>query len=99
FPLFLFIAGVSFPYSVSKRLAVKGGKKTLYKHIFKRGIILVLLGIIFNNGINFDFENIRYSSVLGRIGLAWMFAALIFMNTKNWKSRMVWFWGLLIFYW
>lgn len=99
FPLFLFIAGVSFPFSVSKRLAVKGGKQALYRHIFKRGLILVLLGLIYNNGIIFNIEAMRFPSVLGRIGLAWMFAALIFMKTKNWKSRMVWFWGLLIFYW
>ncbi len=99
FPLFLFISGVSFPFSASKRLAVKGGKQALYRHIFKRGLILFILGIIYNNGISFDFENMRFLSVLGRIGLAWMFAALIFMNTKNWKSRMIWFWGILIFYW
>lgn len=99
FPLFLFIAGVSFPFSASKRLAVKGGKQALYRHIFKRGLILVLLGLIYNNGIIFNIEAMRFPSVLGRIGLAWMFAALIFMKTKNWKSRMVWFWGLLIFYW
>jgi predicted acyltransferase len=99
FPLFLFLAGVSFPFSVSKRLAVKGGKQALYRHIFKRGLILVLLGLIYNNGIIFNIEAMRFPSVLGRIGLAWMFAALIFMKTKNWKSRMVWFWGLLIFYW
>lgn len=99
FLLFLFIAGVSFPFSVSKRLAVKGGKQALYRHIFKRGLILVLLGLIYNNGIIFNIEAMRFPSVLGRIGLAWMFAALIFMKTKNWKSRMVWFWGLLIFYW
>jgi len=40
----------------------------------------------------------RYASVLGRIGLAWMFAALIFMNT-NLKFRIVWLCGILIFYW
>ena len=87
FPLFLFIAGVSFPFSVSKRMAEDGGKRSLYIHIFKRGFLLVLFGIIYNNGLSFDFANLRYASVLGRIGLAWMFAALIFMNTKNWKSR------------
>ncbi len=99
FPLFLFIAGVSFPFSVRKRMACAGGKRALYKHIFRRGFILVLLGIIYNNGIHFDFENIRYVSVLGRIGLAWMFAALLFMNTKNSKVRFLWFSGILVFYW
>jgi predicted acyltransferase len=35
---------------------------------------------------------------LGRIGLAWMFAALIFMNTKR-NGRIIWFAGILIVYW
>jgi|AGTN01.3.fsa_nt_gi Uncharacterized conserved protein len=99
FPLFLFIAGASFPFSTKKRLSVEGGRQSLYRHIFKRGLLLVLIGIIYNNGVSFDFANLRYASVLGRIGLAWMFAALIFINTKNRKTRVIWFWGLLIFYW
>ncbi|NLY24349.1 MAG: DUF5009 domain-containing protein [Bacteroidales bacterium] len=99
FPLFLFIAGVSFPFSVAKRMQAEDGRRTLFRHIFKRGFLLLLIGIIYNNGISFDFENIRYASVLGRIGMAWMFAALIFMHTRSWKSRMIWFWGLLLAYW
>lgn len=99
FPLFLFIAGVSFPFSAQKRLKMEDGRNSLYRHIFKRGLLLVLIGIVYNNGVSFDFANLRYASVLGRIGLAWMFATLIFMNTKKSKTRVIWFWGILIFYW
>jgi predicted acyltransferase len=98
FPLFLFIAGISFPYSVAKRMAANESRKLLYRHVIMRGLILVLLGIIYNNSIRFDFENMRYGSVLGRIGLAWMFAALIFMNTRL-TFRIAWFCALLIGYW
>ena len=98
FPLFLFIAGISFPFSLAKRIAMNDSRKSIYKHVVSRGLILVLLGIINNNGINFDFANLRYGSVLGRIGLAWMFAALIFINTKL-SFRVIWFGGILIFYW
>ena len=98
FPLFLFIAGVSFPFSLAKRVANNESRKSLYRHVIMRGLILVLLGILYNNAVRFDFANLRYASVLGRIGLAWMFAALIFMNT-NLKFRIVWLWGILIFYW
>ena len=98
FPLFLFIAGISFPFSMKKRLAKEGNKKGLYRHVLKRGLLLVLIGIVYNNGVRFDFENMRYASVLGRIGLAWMFAALIFMNT-NLKSRIIWTVGILLSYW
>ncbi|MFN8240785.1 MAG: DUF5009 domain-containing protein [Bacteroidales bacterium] len=98
FPLFLFIAGISFPFSYAKRTASNESRQKIYRHVFTRGLLLVFLGIIYNNGVSFDFANLRYGSVLGRIGLAWMFAALIFMNTKlTW--RIVWFWSLLIGYW
>ena len=73
-------------------------RSSIYKHVITRGLILVLLGIIYNNGINFDFAHLRYGSVLGRIGLAWMFASLIFMNTKL-NFRILWFCVLLIGYW
>ena len=99
FPLFLFISGVSFPFSAAKRLKQEGGRKTLYKHILRRGLLLVVIGVIYNNGVNFDFANLRYTSVLGRIGLAWMFAALIFMNSKKTYTRLIWFWAILIVYW
>ena len=98
FPLFLFIAGISFPYSLEKSLQKGITRKSLYFRIIKRGLLLVLLGWVFNGLLKLDFETQRYSSVLGRIGLAWMFAALIFINTKR-NGRIVWCAGLLIFYW
>jgi predicted acyltransferase len=60
--------------------------------------MLVFLGILYNEGLRFNFSGIRYGSVLGRIGLAWMFAALIFMNAKL-SFRIIWFWSLIIGYW
>jgi predicted acyltransferase len=99
FPLFLFIAGISFPLSIAKRLARNDSRKSIYIHIISRTFILGFLGFIYvNNGVRFDFANLRYASVLARIGLAWMFASLIFLNT-NLSFRIVWFWGLLIGYW
>ena len=98
FPMFLFIAGISFPFSLAKRISNNDTRQSIYKHVIMRGLILVLLGIVYNNGINFDFGHLRYGSVLGRIGLAWMFAALIFMNT-NLTWRIVWFSCILLGYW
>ena len=63
-----------------------------------RGLLLVLLGMIYNGILDFDFRNARYPSVLGRIGLAYMFAALIALNT-SWRGRLAWFVGLLVGYW
>jgi predicted acyltransferase len=98
FPLFLFIAGIAFPFSKAKRYHGPENRRALYTHIIKRGLILVLLGIIYNNAIRFNFAHMRYGSVLGHIGLAWMFASLIFINTKL-TFRIVWFCGILLGYW
>ena len=98
FPLFLFIAGISFPFSYAKRTAMNHSRASIFKHVIYRGLILVVIGIIYNNGVRFNFDEFRYGSVLGRIGLAWMFAAIIFMNTKL-IFRVIWFWGILIAYW
>jgi predicted acyltransferase len=98
FPLFLFITGISFPYSFKKRIASGQNRAAIYRHVIYRGVILVFLGILYNNGVRFNFSELRYGSVLGHIGLAWMLAAIIFMNTKL-PVRIIWFWLLLIGYW
>lgn len=82
FPLFLFIAGISFPFSLAKQRESGRSEGRIYRKIISRGLILVFLGFLYNGLLEFDFENMRYASVLGRIGLAWMFSALIFMNTR-----------------
>ncbi|MDR2039062.1 MAG: DUF5009 domain-containing protein [Bacteroidales bacterium] len=83
FPLFLFIAGISFPFSYAKQKSKGRTKKEIYLKIVKRGVVLVLLGLVYNGIFKLDFENMRYASVLGRIGLAWMFAALLYVTFKT----------------
>ena len=77
FPLFLFISGISFPFSFEKQIRKGNSLRDIRLRIVKRGLILIFLGIIYNGLFSFDFENLRIASVLGRIGMAWMFAAMI----------------------
>lgn len=99
FPLFLFIAGVAMPFSLTNRLNRGEDKKKLMRHVIQRGLVLVALGIIFNNGLfKTTFAEMRFPSVLGRIGLAYMFAGLIVLNTKL-RGQVLWFVGLLLGYW
>lgn len=80
FPLFLFIAGVSFPFSLSKQRSLGLSTGTIYAKIVRRALTLVLLGVIYNGLFRLDFENLRIASVLGRIGLAWGIAAVLYLN-------------------
>lgn len=104
FPVFLFIAGISYPFSLAQQKAKGMDRAAIYKKIFRRGIILVLLGCIYNGLLDMDFANQRYASVLGRIGLGWMFAALIFINSRT-RTRIgivsvifIGYWLLLAFF-
>ena len=75
FPLFIFLAGVSTPFSIGKALEEGNSKEKLLIRVFQRGIILIILGIIYNNGLTLKpLEEIRFSSVLGRIGITYIFA-------------------------
>jgi predicted acyltransferase len=62
-------------------------------------LILVLLGIIHNNHLELKpIAEIRFGSVLGRIGLAYMFANIIYLYTNE-RAQIIWFCSLLIGYW
>jgi len=99
FPLFLFMAGVSTPYSVGREIEKGKSRSQLLLRVIKRGLILVLLGIIYNNGLQIQpVSHIRFGSVLGRIGLAYMFANIIYLYTKE-RAQMIWFVAILVVYW
>ncbi|MEQ9286253.1 MAG: DUF5009 domain-containing protein [Cyclobacteriaceae bacterium] len=99
FPLFLFLAGVATPYSLGKQIESGKNKEELLYRIIKRGLILVLLGVVYNNGLELKpIEDIRFGSVLGRIGLAYMFANIIYLYTKQ-CGQIIWFGALLVGYW
>lgn len=81
FPLFLFIAGVSMVFSLEAGLGKGMSRETLVKKVFKRMIILILLGILDKNiPVDvFNPSNIRFGTVLGRIGIASFFAAIFYL--------------------
>jgi predicted acyltransferase len=104
FPLFIFIAGVSMPYSIGNQLE-RGGinqsavKKRIYLSLIKRTLLLILFGMVVNGALAFKgFPDTRFASVLGRIALSCFFAAIIFLNCKL-RGQIVWLFGILIGYW
>ncbi|SIN93692.1 Predicted acyltransferase [Chitinophaga niabensis] len=97
FPLFIFIAGVSMPFAYAKAAVV--GKKKIYSSLVRRTLILIVLGMVVNGLLHWEgYENTRFASVLGRIGLSCFFAALIYLNCSL-RMRIIWVGILLIGYW
>ena len=99
FPLFLFIAGISYPFSLAKQQAMERPAWRIYLKIVLRGFLLVLLGLIYNGLLQFDFAKLRYASVLARIGVGWMFAALIFTSVRKTSVKAAIAAAILIGYW
>lgn len=98
FPLFMFISGVAIPFALLSKLEKKVPKDQLAKKAVKRGLTLVLLGIVYNGVFSNGFENPRFASVLGQIGLAYLFASLIVIYSKSFKNRLYWLGGILVGY-
>lgn len=109
FPLFLFISGISMPYSVQKRMQAAGvtmafqlpkeEKNKMYLSMLRRTVILLILGLIVNGLFAFKgYHNTRFASVLGRIGLAWFFAGIIYLNNDV-RKQIYWLLLLLFGYW
>lgn len=100
FPLFLFISGITFPFSYSKQLSAGCGRGRIYRKVLVRALVLCLLGIIYNGALTEgSLADIRVASVLGRIGVAWMLAAIIYMNTGKLSTRLVIIGTILVGYW
>ncbi len=87
FPIFLFIAGLSYPFSYASQVEKGRTSWQIHRKIFVRCLVLIALGIVYNGFFQLDFPQ-RYASVLARIGLAWMVAALLYVHCKP-KARMV----------
>ncbi|MDY3979603.1 MAG: DUF5009 domain-containing protein [Tidjanibacter sp.] len=83
FPLFLFITGISFPFSCRKNRANNLTDGHIVGKIVVRTLKLIALGLVFNGFLRLDFGTMRYVSVLGRIGIAWGIAAIIYVNSSR----------------
>lgn len=78
FPLFLFIAGVAWPFSYASQRARGHALWAIRLRILKRAAILFLLGMVYNGALALDAAHFRVCSVLGLIGIAWACSAQLY---------------------
>ena len=102
FPLFVFMMGVAMVFSLTKILATEG-RVTAHKRLFRRFILLFLVGIFYYGGMSNLWPEIRLLGVLQRIALCYFFGGLLFLNTKpltmaiTCASILIGYWVLLCF--
>jgi len=98
FPLFLFLVGVLLPFTVGRRLEQGVARRAIYVHIVKRTAILILLGLIDYGLLRLDWGQMRWSTVLGRIGICYFFGALLVIHT-GWRTQALVATAILLLFW
>lgn len=105
FPLFLFMIGVSIPFSFAKRLARGDGKLRILGHALLRAAILILLGMTINgNLLSLDPAKFQLTySVLQMLALGYLVASVLFLSMRlGWQvvatvAMLLGYWALLAF--
>jgi len=82
FPLFVFMTGVSLVISLDAALE-RGGARGVITRLFRRAVVLFLLGVFYSGGISKGLEQIRWMGVLQRIAISYFFAALIYLGCRR----------------
>lgn len=79
-PLFLFMTGVTIPFSLDSKIGQPA--RPIYQHIFRRFIILWILGMIMQgNLLSFDWHYFKlYSNTLQAIAVGYLFTSLVYFN-------------------
>jgi predicted acyltransferase len=98
FPLFLFLVGVVLPFSLRKYMTGAHPKSTALGRTARRVALLFLLGLIYNNLLQFHFHELRVTGVLQRIAICYGIAALIFLVTSV-RTQVILFVAILVGYW
>jgi predicted acyltransferase len=97
FPFFLFIGGVSMSFSLGRRADAGDDKGALLRKLFKRALLIFLIGFLLNYIPKFDLSTVRIPGVLQRIALCTMLAAPLVVYF-SWRQILAWIAGLLAFY-
>lgn len=86
FPLFLFIAGLSLPFSLAAQRARGRTTRAIVCGIVRRGLVLTCLGLLCSGVLSKPLDEVVWGTVLGQIGFAWGVAALLSLAT-GWRAR------------
>lgn len=97
FPFFIFISGMALPLSLDRRVQAGHDRWALLLRGWRRGLTLVLIGLILNAVPHFNWAELRWPGVLQRLGLVTMLALPIVLLSA-WRGRLVWALGLMAAY-
>jgi predicted acyltransferase len=77
FPFFIFICGVAMPMSLARRRGAGVEPLRLFTGLVRRGVLILLIGLLLNAVPAFDWHTLRWPGVLQRIGLCIVLGAAV----------------------
>jgi predicted acyltransferase len=102
FPLFVFMAGASMTYALSKQIA-EHGRAAAAKRVLIRGLAIFIIGIFYSGGFTNPWPDMRLLGVLQRIAIAYTGAGLLYIYLKPRAlaavsvTILIGYWALLTF--
>ena len=97
FPFFVFISGISMTISLERR-TVKGEQRLeLLVQTFRRGALIICIGLLLNFIPALNLEHIRIPGVLQRLGLCTMLVAPLLLYCQ-WRQQLGWLILLMVAY-
>ena len=97
FPLFVFIAGVSAVFSLTKARET-GGQARAARRLLLRGLLLFAVGVFYSGGISQGLDGVRWLGVLQRIALSYTGAGILYLYVP-WKYLLGVVAAILLGYW
>jgi predicted acyltransferase len=98
FPSFLWIVGVAITLSLNKRLQTGCSRSELLPKIFRRAVVLYVLGLLVYAFPSFNLGHQRLLGVLQRIAICYLIASIIYLYSSV-RAQLAWIVGLFATYW
>ncbi len=85
FPLFVFLSGIAMALSMQRRRDAEASTAQQLLHLFRRAMLLVVLGWVVNGPLSWDLQRMRFASVLGLIGISGALAGCWVLAGTSWR--------------
>ncbi len=98
FPSFVWIAGVAITLALGRRIAAGEARSNLLKIVFRRAVIIYVLGLLVYAFPNFSLSHQRLLGVLQRIAICYLAASIIYLYCSV-RGQIIWIVSLFSAYW
>jgi predicted acyltransferase len=98
FPSFLWIVGVAITLALGRRLESGATRGSLLKVVFRRAVIIYVLGLLVYAFPHFSLAHQRLLGVLQRIAICYLIASIIYLYTGV-RGQIIWIVALFAVYW